>query len=699
MSHVAPWQKAAQASNISAEKGPLEAALFYAQLGWPVLPLFNSLNGKCGCGEGDCRSPGKHPMIEGGTKNASTNPEIIRGWFNAWPTANVGACMGSRSDAWAIDIDPRHGGDETFDALCDGHELPHTIEQITGGGGRHLIFKYPSEGRIVQGANVLGPGVDTRSNGGYLVVYPSRHTSGDRYEWEASSDPFDGVVPVLAPKWLSDKAMAETANVRMDAPISIQASAIPLSKEQVDERFSALQAIPSIDYQVWIDVGMSLHSENSTQGFELWDAWSEKASNYKVGETAKKWDSFSATKAGGKTIRALWKLAYDHGWEGYQYSTSPDMADAQPRPQFQWSNIAEIMAKPFPTWQVKGIFPPTGLGVAVGNPGAGKTFAMLDLAMCKAQGRPWFDRRVKRGKVAYLALEGALMPRVAAYLARNEVSADDAERLYLFDGRFDLYDEEGGDTQALIDSLPDGLDLLIVDTLNRAMPGGDENSGPDIGVVLGAAKRIEKALGCFVLLVHHFGKDMEKGVRGHSSLLGAVDLELRIFRDEKTTAREIIAQKVRDGEDHTQVGCFDLDIVDLGPDPDPEAGNLERVTSCVIKRIDSEVKATKKASPLRFKERHALSAFHECFKRKKGIIAPLAVRQAAGDDAPIEGQLVVKVESWKEIISEGGGLSNGESDSAERSAFKRAKDNLVLAGEIIECEGFAWLTQKTKSQN
>lgn len=78
-------------------------------------------------------------------------------------------------------------------------KLPDTVEQITGSGGRHLLFKYPEDVIVPCRVNIR-PGIDIRGDGGYIIVEPSKHIRGE-YCWEVSSHPLD--VPIAeAPKWL-----------------------------------------------------------------------------------------------------------------------------------------------------------------------------------------------------------------------------------------------------------------------------------------------------------------------------------------------------------------------------------------------------------------------------------------------------------------------------------------------------------------
>jgi KaiC/GvpD/RAD55 family RecA-like ATPase len=159
----------------------LEAALAYAARGWPVFPLHTPRAGICDCRRADCKSIGKHPRTTKGLSDATTEPEKIRQWWSMWPDANIGLVTGSVPGFIAVDIDPRHGGGESL-AEFPGN-IPGTLESVTGGGGRHILLLHPG-GTIRNGANVLGPGIDIRGDGGYIVAPPSVHASGGCYRWE-----------------------------------------------------------------------------------------------------------------------------------------------------------------------------------------------------------------------------------------------------------------------------------------------------------------------------------------------------------------------------------------------------------------------------------------------------------------------------------------------------------------------------------
>lgn len=164
----------------------------------------------CTCGDPACSQPGKHPigaLVPHGVTDATTNPQTIERWFNKAPFANVGLATGRTV---VLDVDPRHGGDASLEALETTHgAFPETTRALTGGGGWHILFRAPEGVEVRNSAGKLGPGLDIRGTGGYVVAPPSLHASGRRYEWSVDHHP-DEVPPVEMPAWLVT-ALAEPA--------------------------------------------------------------------------------------------------------------------------------------------------------------------------------------------------------------------------------------------------------------------------------------------------------------------------------------------------------------------------------------------------------------------------------------------------------------------------------------------------------
>jgi hypothetical protein len=112
------------------------------------------------------------------------------------------------------------------------------------------------------------------------------------------------------------------------------------------------------------------------------------------------------------------------------------------------------------------------------------------------------------------------------------------------------------------------------DTFSRSIPGGNENAPDDVTLAIAAADRIRDDLGATTGFVHHSGKDLTKGARGHNSLYAAADTVLSVV---ERCAR---VEKSRDGMAGEQF-AFDLEVVDLGNDQDGDA-----LTTCIVRPLD-----------------------------------------------------------------------------------------------------------------
>jgi hypothetical protein len=167
---------------------PAGAATALAARGWSVVPVHTvDDEGRCSCRRADCPSPGKHPRVrwEPYTEAAATSGQVAA-WWRRWPAANVGVVTGTVSGVAVVDVDPRHGGHHTLAGLAGRWGgVPETVETLTGGGGRHLWFTI--DGPLASA--VLGPGLELKADGGTVVVPPSRHLSGRRYQWRPGHSP------------------------------------------------------------------------------------------------------------------------------------------------------------------------------------------------------------------------------------------------------------------------------------------------------------------------------------------------------------------------------------------------------------------------------------------------------------------------------------------------------------------------------
>lgn len=171
----------------------LESALNYAQNDIPVFPV-HGINdmGSCTCQNLNCSHPGKHPIVKGGFKVATTDLQQVITWWNQHPLANIGVPTGVVSGWHVVDIDKKNQGIEHYKRFVEqfGGKLPSaTLIAHTGGGGFHLVYGQPADGQSVGSGTNIGrlEGVDFRGDGGYIVVPPSMHYSQKSYRWSKES--------------------------------------------------------------------------------------------------------------------------------------------------------------------------------------------------------------------------------------------------------------------------------------------------------------------------------------------------------------------------------------------------------------------------------------------------------------------------------------------------------------------------------
>jgi hypothetical protein len=175
----------------------------------------------CSCGEADCSDAGKHPLykqglIERGHNDATIDEKTIRQWWRRWPYANIGWRPGPNQ--FGLDVDARAGGVGRLRVLCDQHgELPLTPQAHTGSGSgsSHYWLTRTAEAHFSSSKgsdpnHPLGPGLDIKTETGYLVAPPSLHVSGQRCTWLVEAD-IENTPIAAAPPWLI-KLLTEHSN-------------------------------------------------------------------------------------------------------------------------------------------------------------------------------------------------------------------------------------------------------------------------------------------------------------------------------------------------------------------------------------------------------------------------------------------------------------------------------------------------------
>lgn len=270
-------------------------------------------------------------------------------------------------------------------------------------------------------------------------------------------------------------------------------------------------------------------------------------------------------------------------------------------------------AKPY-EWTIKGLIPTNGITVLYGASGSGKTFATTHMALCVASGSDFLGHKVKRkGKVIYIAAESpeSLKRRIAIMRDFDKVAYRghqfNGKEISIYDGNIDLL----GDPHAMIAAirafhdriLDDGeVALVVIDTLSAAFSGLDENS-VEMATAVKHAKLIQDELGCAVVIIHHTGKDEDRGARGHSSLRGNVEQVIQIKG--MKNPRQLIVDKVKDEQLGTQCQ-FDLIAINIGLDAEGEP-----MSGCLVQQAAFDAITRPSKKPLTDVGNVAWKAFNE----------------------------------------------------------------------------------------
>ena len=242
---------------------------------------------------------------------------------------------------------------------------------------------------------------------------------------------------------------------------------------------------------------------------------------------------------------------------------------------------------------VEGLLTTSAMSVIYGPSNCGKTFFIVDLALHVALGREWRGRAVERGAVVYLSLEGAMgiRNRLSAFRAHHDLGGEQLPFVAM-PQPVNLLNEDA-DVRAVVElvqhvAIAAGMPvaMVIVDTLSRAMAGGNENSPEDMTGIVSNCDKIRDITGAHVCLVHHSGKDEARGARGHSSLRAATDTEIEITREPEATSSNVRVAKQRDLE-AADPFSFSLKAVPLGVNR-----RGKDVTSCVVMEAERQAKAS-----------------------------------------------------------------------------------------------------------
>jgi hypothetical protein len=484
----------------------LASALGYAERGWAVFP---------------CRPRGKEPIIQGGFKSATTDPEQIRQWWEETPKANIGVAV--PAGVIVVDIDPKAGGSEALEEIRDSvdGELPATLACRTGSGGGHLWFTTDEE--LKQGAGILGPGLDTRIHGkGYVLVPPSVHPCGKPYRWKDAR--FASWSPVPLPEWLAsrlrrngkkktstfDLPPAEGTRAYGEAALEAEVQAVTGAPEGMrnDRLNKAAYALGQLVAGGELDAGM-------TEAGLLKAARAAGLSDREAARTIG-----SGLQAGAETPRSAPQHPPSHL---DRIPPRSEAAEQEPSETVTEGSDAEqtlgLVIRTMSNVPREDIRPRFGgrllygkLGALGGNAGVGKSYLSAVIAAAESQGwkLPGDDHAPPPADVLIASYEDDAGDTIGP---RLDALGADSKRIHVIEGVRDSEDRmrpfgasDVSHLETALDSLRD-VRLVIVDPVSAFVGSGiDEHRGNEVRGALEGLRRLAAERRVAVLIVMHTRK-------------------------------------------------------------------------------------------------------------------------------------------------------------------------------------------------
>lgn len=538
----------------------------------------------------------KTPLIK--WRDGSSNDiNQIRRWQARYPGCAWGIDH-AKSGTCALDDDSGKKPEAVASLLgleFEFGELPRTFKYRTITGGFQHIFRGSIRNSVEK---KLGPGLDTRGNGGYSVAPCSRG-------YEVVDD-----APIAeVPDWI------------------VQLAGRPTPREE-----RIVDPIGGWDTEHGIELATRFlqkapPAEMGHGGNDRIYSVACKARDYGVSEETAKilmlehWYDRCEPNNREESMLRVAGNAYTYGNKqpGNALPEATFEAFDEPKAPARFKLLTSEDVDEFPplSWRIKGLLPSRGIFQLYGPYGSGKSFLTFDMLAAIAEGAPWFGRRTHQAPTVYVCLEGeaALKQRKQAWERNNGRRLP--ENFYMVAQPWSIVTKK--DIVDLSEVIPKGA-VVAIDTQNRAAPAINESASEEMGQVIEGAKTLERLIEGVVGLVAHPGKDVTKGVRGHSSQTAAMDAAIEVSRE--GDIRTWRAAKVKDGMDGEQAG-FKLQVLGLGYyDEDGD-----EVTSCVI---DTDVIETVDAGGVNLEETEAEA--WQCIKMLASASRTGEVTQKAWQD-------------------------------------------------------------------
>jgi len=528
----------------------LQSALRLSKQGFRVFPLVPN---------------GKIPAITGDWQEVATRDpaKIERLWtdpvFGTEQDYNIGIALDR--DVIVVDVDTRDGkkGDESLRLweACN-EQLPETYTVTTASGGQHRYFSVDDSSGFPK---ELCKHVDLKGYGGYVVA-PGSTIGGNGYvgvRSEMRPLPAVGIAVDRVARDAKRKNSSGNALSELDTPDAIKRATAYLATAPDSGTFKVACRVK--DFGISQETALELMAEH-------WQGASSREHDH-IAFRVENAYRYGQSPPGIASPEAEFEAV----------EPAPAAGTAQRRGLYaiRWVDDKPELDRPY---LIDEVMDSGAMAVTYGDSNVGKTFVVLDQAFHIAAGRDWNGHKVRPGLVVYVASEGGkgFSKRIEAY--KRHYGVKDIP-FSLVPCPIDLHATgDANDTGRLI-RLIRGEEahfgqkcaLIVVDTLARAMGGGDENTSVDMGLMVGHCDRLRAATGAAINLIHHTGKDKSKGARGSSALRAATDTEIEI--DDGLLS----IQKQRDMGKADDMR-FELDSIEIGARTDGRP-----VSACVVRWV------------------------------------------------------------------------------------------------------------------
>lgn len=338
-----------------------------------------------------------------------------------------------------------------------------------------------------------------------------------------------------------------------------------------------------------------------------------------------------------------------------QWTTQP-LPTAISAPPFRFVAACDMPIKPV-AWLVDSYIEEDALTVMYGPPGKGKSFVALDLSCCIASGLPFHGHQVRSGVAIYVAGEGhnGIARRLHAWAQHNQTTVP--ELMFISEAPTDLSSATNAvhvaeAVQQIADSTGEAPVVIVIDTMARNF-GGDENSATDVGQFIRNVDALRRHWKATVLIVHHSGKDGDRGARGSSALKGAADAEYEVSRSEEDKLVRLIPRKMKDADEPASL-AFEL----VGVMVRDDSGNL--VGGAALRRAEYTAPLAAASAKLGKQQKAALDVLEEMHTEVANRL-----KDQGRDDYPI----YITVDAWK---------ARCEKADIPRQRFHDAKNALTI---------------------